>query len=63
MMKTYAMHKKTYDGYDNLFPVGVWYEVEKETERWYPSGLRKVVFIQGKAVKADHCEIVQVFEK
>lgn len=61
-MKVYAKHICKYDGFD-AFLGNEWHLVEKETVRWYPSGLRKVVYIKGKYVKADNCQIVYVFEK
>lgn len=61
-MKIYAKHNKSFDGFD-VFLGNEWHLVEKETERRYPSGLRKVVYIKGKYVKADNCKIVYVFEK
>lgn len=60
MLKTYARYKYTKDLTAKM--VGnEWHEVTKEEMRYYPSGRKNTVVINGVAVKADHCEIVQVF--
>ena len=62
MLKTYARYKYTTDltakrvGND-------WHEVTKEYVQYYPSGRHNTLVICGCAVKARHCEIVQVFIK
>lgn len=40
-----------------------WHKVEREYIGYYPSGRQTVVVINGCAVKARLCEVVQVFEK
>lgn len=40
-----------------------WHEVTREYVQYYPSGRHTTIVINGVAVKARHCEIVQVFIK
>lgn len=40
-----------------------WHEVTREYVQYYPSGRHTTIVINGVAVKARHCEIVQVFVK
>ena len=61
-MKTYARYIYTKDLTAKL--VGnEWHEVTKEFMQYYPSGRHNTVVINGMAIKARHCEIVQVFVK
>ena len=61
-MKTYARYIYTKDLTAKL--VGnEWHEVTKEFMQYYPSGRHNTVVINGMAIKARHCEIVQVFTK
>lgn len=59
-MKTYARYIHTADLVAKVIG-NEWYEVTAEYIKRYPSGYRTVVVINGLTVKADHCEIVQVF--
>lgn len=59
-MKIYARYKYTKD-FTAKIVGNAWHEVTKEEMRNYPSGRRNTVVINGVAVKADYCEIVQVF--
>lgn len=61
-MKTYAQYK--YPQFLMGQALGsAWYEVQDEWSQYYPSGLHHTIKINGKAVKAKDCIIVQVFEK
>ena len=62
MLKTYAKYKYTKDFHAQRIGAG-WHLVEKEYLQYYPSGRHSTVVINGYAVKACHCEIVQVFIK
>jgi hypothetical protein len=62
MLKIYARIKSEWAARGYAFGT-TWQEVEREGYRHYPSGRRAVVYIQGKVVKVDRCEIVQVFVK
>jgi hypothetical protein len=59
-MKTYARYKYTTD-YTAKRIGNRWIEVTREYVMYYPSGRQSVVVLQGVAVKARHCEIIQVF--
>lgn len=59
-MKTYARYIYTTDYTAKRVGNG-WHEVTKEYMMYYPSGRQNTVVINGVAVKARHCEIVQVF--
>ena len=37
-----------------------WHEITEEKSKYFPSGRHIVVIINGYAIKASHCEIVQV---
>lgn len=60
-MKTYARYKYTTDYTAKCIGAG-WHIVEKEYLLQYPSGRHNTLVINGYAVKACHCEIVQVIE-
>ena len=60
MMKTYARYIYTQDMTAKRVGNG-WHEVTKEYMMYYPSGRQNTVVINGVAVKARHCEIVQVY--
>ena len=60
-MKTYARYKYTTDYTAKRIGTG-WHIVEKEYVQYYPSGRHNTLVINGCAVKACHCEIVQVIE-
>ena len=61
-MKTYARYIYTTDL--TAKRVGnQWHEVTKEFTQYYPSGRHTTIVINGVAIKARHCEIVQVFIK
>lgn len=62
MLKIYARIKWEWDARGYTFG-NTWQEVEKEGYNYFPSGRKAVVYIQGKQIKADRCEIVQVFVK
>ena len=59
-MKTFARYIYTQDITAKRVGNG-WHEVTKEYMMRYPSGLHNTVVINGVAVKARHCELVQVF--
>ena len=59
-MKTYARYIYTQDMTAKRIGNG-WIEVTQEYVMYYPSGRQSVVVLQGVAVKARHCEIIQVF--
>lgn len=62
MMITYARYIYTTDL--TAKRVGnQWHKVTKEYVQYYPSGRHTTIVINGVAVKARHCEIVQVFIK
>lgn len=61
-MKTYARYIYTTDWTAKKIGNG-WHEVTKEYLLQYPSGKQNTLVIGGVAVKARHCEIVQVFDK
>lgn len=61
-MKTYARYNYTFDFAGQKLG-GKWYEVEAEKMVCYPSGKRNTLILNGIGVKADHCEIIQVFER
>lgn len=61
-MKTYARYRYTKD-FTAKRVGNEWHEVEGEEVRYYPSGRHNTIIINGCAVKAQHCEIVQVFVK
>lgn len=60
-MKTYARYIYTWDMTAKRVGNG-WHEVTKEYMMYYPSGRQNTVVINGVAVKARHCEIVQVYD-
>ena len=59
-MKTYARYIYTQDMTAKRIG-NEWIEVTQEYVMYYPSGRQSVVVLRGIAVKARHCEIVQVF--
>ena len=61
MLVTYARYKYTTDMVGRQLG-NTWYEVTKEYTQWYPSGRHTTIVIQGHAVKACHCEIVQIIK-
>lgn len=60
MLKTYARYTYTTD-YTAKRVGNCWHEVTKEYMMYYPSGRQLTIVIDGIAIKARHCEIVQVF--
>ena len=62
MLVTYARYKYTQDLTGRRLGKG-WHKVTKEYIQWYPSGRHNTVVINGCAVKACHCEVVQVIEQ
>ena len=62
MLITYARYIYTNDFIGKKLN-NKWYKVSKEYMTWYPSGRHTTLVIDGVAVKARHCEIVQVFTK
>ena len=60
MLKTYARYIYTTDYTAKRVGNG-WHEVTKEYMMYYPSGRHLTIVIDGIAIKARHCEIVQVF--
>jgi hypothetical protein len=62
MLKTYARIKREWDARAYAFGTS-WQEVEREGQRYFPSGRKAVVYVQGREIKAEICEIVQVFVK
>ena len=60
MLKTYARYTYTMDYTAKRVGNG-WHEVTKEYMMYYPSGRQLTIVIDGIAIKARHCEIVQVF--
>lgn len=62
MMKTYARYIPI-DEWDRQHRDCAWYEVTKEKTFKSAGGYNDYVVINGKAVKAKQCEIIQVFEK
>lgn len=61
-MKTYARYIYTCDM--TAKKVGnEWHEVTNEKMEYRPSGRHLCVTINGVSVKAEHCEIVTVFDK
>jgi hypothetical protein len=60
MLKTYARYTYTTD-YTAKRVGNDWHEVTKEYMMYYPSGRQLTIVIDGIAIKARHCEIVQVF--
>ena len=62
MLKTYARYKYNNDVTGRRIG-GRWLLVTEEYIRWYPSGRHNTLIVGGWAVKACHCEIVQVFVK
>ena len=62
MLKTYARYIYTQDFTAKRIG-NEWHEVTKEYVQYYPSGRHATVVICGCAVKARHCEIVQVFNR
>ena len=59
-MKTYARYIYTQDMTAKRIG-NEWIEVTQEYVMCYPSGRQNVVVLRGVAVKARHCEIIQVF--
>lgn len=59
MLKTYARYIYKNDGTARCIGNG-WIEVTKEYMMWFPSGRQNVVVLKGLAIKAKHCEIIQV---
>jgi hypothetical protein len=59
-MKTYARYIYTTDYTAKRVGNG-WHEVTKEYMMYYPSGRQLAIVIDGIAIKARQCEIVQVF--
>jgi hypothetical protein len=59
-MKTYVRYKYTTDYTAKRIGNG-WIEVTREYVMYYPSGRQSVVVLRGVAVKARHCEIIQIF--
>ena len=62
MLKTYARIKREWDARAYAFGTS-WQEVEREGQRYFPSGRKAVIYVQGREIKAEICEIVQVFVK
>lgn len=62
MMKTYARYKYTNSWEAKLIGCG-WHEITAEYTKYYPSGKHLTVIVNGLAVKARECELVQVFDK
>lgn len=60
-MKTYARYRYTY-GVTAQKLGNEWHEVTAEFLQWYPSGRRLTVVVNGMKVKADDCELIQVFD-
>ena len=61
-METYARYIYTQDYTAKRVGSG-WHKVSKEYIMRYPSGTHTTIVINGVAVKAKHCEIIQVFVK
>lgn len=61
-MKTYAKYNFTVGWEANKIGSG-WHRVTKEVTLRTPSGINQYVTINGVAVKARHCTVVQVFTK
>ena len=61
MLVTYARYRYTTDHVAHRIGVG-WHKVEKEYMQYYPSGRHTTIIIKGLAVKACHCDVVQVIE-
>ena len=61
-MITYARYKY-YNDFTAKVVGNVWHKVTKECKEYRPSGLCDIIVINGLSVKANHCEIVQVFNK
>lgn len=59
-MKTYARYTYTKDITARRIGNG-WIEVSKEYQQWFPSGKQTVLVLNGCAVKAKFCKIIQVF--
>ena len=62
MLKTYVRIKREWDARAYAFRT-TWQEVEREGYCFFPSGRKAVVYVQGREIKAEICEIVQVFVK
>ena len=62
MLITYARYKYNNDVTGRRLG-SRWYKVTKEYTMWYPSGRHNTIVVGGWAVKACHCELVQVFVK
>ena len=59
MLKTYARY--IYKNDVTARRIGnEWIEVTSEYMKWFPSGLQNVVVLNGLAIKARLCEIIQV---
>lgn len=61
-METYARYIYTQDMTAKRVGNG-WHKVTKEYMMYYPSGRQNTLVINGVAVKARHCEVVQVITK
>ncbi len=61
MLKTYARYRYNNDVTGRRIG-GRWLLVTKEDAMWDPSGRHNTLIIGGWAVKACHCESVQVIE-
>lgn len=61
-MATYARYNFTTGWEANKIGEG-WYLVTNEKTLRTPSGVHQYITINGVAVKARHCEVVQVFTK
>ena len=61
-MEIYAKYNYT-TGYQATRIGTGWHRVTQEKVRRTPSGIHQYITINGISVKANHCEIVQVFIK
>ena len=59
-METYARYKYTQDMTAKRVGSG-WHKVTREYMMYYPSGRHTTLVINSVAVKACHCEVVQVY--
>ena len=61
-MLTYARYKYKNDVMGKVLGTE-WYLVTSERMTYYPSGRHNTLIINGYAVKAKHCDVVQIFIK
>lgn len=60
MLKTYAQYNYTNDSTARMIGLG-WHEITREYTQYRPSGKHTIIVINGVAVKAKYCTVVQVF--